>query len=98
MRLTDDQITAIRNSAAEAFGPQAQVWLFGSRVDDTKKGGDIDLYVVVPDTIDAWAAEVKFSTLLWRRLGDRKIDIVVRAEGEPRRPIHKIAEETGVVL
>ena len=45
MRLTPDQITAIKSAAAENFGTDASVSLFGSRVDDSKRGGDIDLLI-----------------------------------------------------
>ena len=45
MRLTTDQIQAIRDAASSTFGDKAAVWLFGSRVDDAKKGGDIDVLV-----------------------------------------------------
>jgi predicted nucleotidyltransferase len=31
------------------FFEKGQVYLFGSRADDSKKGGDIDLYMVVPN-------------------------------------------------
>ena len=37
MRLSPKQITQIRQSAAESFGPEARVWLFGSRVADGQK-------------------------------------------------------------
>ena len=45
MRLSTEQIQAIRQAATAAFGAGTSVWLFGSRVDDAKKGGDIDLLV-----------------------------------------------------
>ena len=45
MRLTPAQIDTICQAATSAFGQGTSVWLFGSRVDDTKKGGDIDLLV-----------------------------------------------------
>ncbi|MDT8440010.1 MAG: nucleotidyltransferase domain-containing protein, partial [Wenzhouxiangellaceae bacterium] len=48
MRLTNNQIQAIKTAAAEIFGDEAEVWLFGSRIDDDKRGGDIDLYVELP--------------------------------------------------
>jgi predicted nucleotidyltransferase len=45
MRLSTDQIQAIRQAATDAFGQGTAVWMFGSPVDDAKKGGDIDLLV-----------------------------------------------------
>ena len=45
MRLTEAHRTAIRTIAAETFGAGTSVWLLGSRVDDTKRGGDIDLLI-----------------------------------------------------
>ena len=45
MRLTETEIHIIKHSATDIFGSDVAVFLFGSRVDDTKKGGDIDLYI-----------------------------------------------------
>jgi predicted nucleotidyltransferase len=45
MRLSDFQRQIILESAAHHFGQETQVWLFGSRVNDEAKGGDIDLYI-----------------------------------------------------
>ncbi|SMM99264.1 DNA polymerase, beta-like region [uncultured Candidatus Thioglobus sp.] len=44
MRLSNTEINAIKRCSAEFF-PNSEVFLFGSRVDDDKKGGDIDLYI-----------------------------------------------------
>jgi predicted nucleotidyltransferase len=55
MRLTPAQIDTIRQAATAAFGQGTSVWLFGSRVDDAKKGGDIDL-LVCPNTRTSEAA------------------------------------------
>ena len=38
MRLNDQQRAAIRATVAETFGTEARGWLFGSRVDDAKRG------------------------------------------------------------
>ena len=51
MRLTPDEAAAIGRAAREAFGPDAIVRLFGSRLDDARRGGDIDLHVQVPAAV-----------------------------------------------
>ena len=39
MRLSADQIEAIKQETAHFFGADARVWLFGSRADDAARGG-----------------------------------------------------------
>ena len=45
MRLSNQTQQIIRKTVAEIFGQEANIILFGSRVDDTAKGGDIDLLI-----------------------------------------------------
>ena len=45
MRMTLREVETIVSSAHTVFGKNTQVTLFGSRVDDKSRGGDIDLYV-----------------------------------------------------
>ena len=99
MRLTQEQIDVIRISAKEVFGLGAQVWLFGSRVDDHRRGGDIDLLVCPAAThiIPSLASKLRFLNKLERRIGERKIDVVVEAPADSR-PIVRVAHETGVLL
>ena len=97
MRLTADQIAAIKQTSAEIFGDTAQVWLFGSRVDDRKRGGDIDL-LIRPSARDARQAlidKIRFLARLEQRLGERKIDVVIEAPDD-QRPIVQVAHQTGV--
>jgi len=44
MRLTPDEISNIKQSIL-TLDANADVYLFGSRVDDAKRGGDIDLLI-----------------------------------------------------
>jgi len=77
MRLTDIEVQAIRRAVSNHFEPQARVYLFGSRVDDTKKGGDIDLYVETNmQGAELLRAKLKTMSDIQRTIGDRKIDIV----------------------
>lgn len=45
MRLDNREILLLKDTLKK-LSNSAQLYLFGSRVDDTKKGGDIDLLVV----------------------------------------------------
>jgi predicted nucleotidyltransferase len=99
MRLTPTQIESIRHAAWDVFGQETQVWLFGSRVDDSKRGGDIDLLVHPADPAagKSLARKIRFLGLLERQLGERKIDVVIEAPDDAR-PIVQVAHETGVKL
>lgn len=45
MRISPQQIATIIETTRCMVGADAQVWLFGSRLDDARKGGDIDLLI-----------------------------------------------------
>lgn len=98
MRLTAEEIGGIKAAVTEVFGPGARVRLFGSRVDDARRGGDIDLLVEVPEGRDGFRDSVALSVALERRLGERKIDAVLMAPGTRRKPIHRVALAEGVML
>lgn len=95
MRLTAFEVNAIKQTAQEIFGSKAVVLLFGSRVDDTKKGGDIDLYIKAPSGNDL-AHKIKFLVSLEQKIGEQKIDVVLAVD--EKRPIEQQAISTGVLL
>lgn len=99
MRLSADQAQVIRQAATASFGEDAAVWLFGSRADDAKKGGDIDLLVrPSPAAADhPFAKKIRMLSLLERLLGARKIDLVIEQPDDPR-PIVAVAHATGVQI
>lgn len=99
MRLTPEQRQIIREEVTRVFGPQATVHLFGSRVDDARRGGDVDLYIEAEGTRrELFDRELDLYARLQRRLGERRIDIVVHGRGEPLRTVDRHARETGVAL
>lgn len=99
MRLTPDQIQAIKQTAQAVLGEDSRVTLFGSRADDTKKGGDIDLLFETDHRVDNRATTVgALYVSLIRKLGDRKIDVLLKDANTPRAPIFEIAKRTGVPL
>jgi len=101
MRLSPKQANVIRDLARQCFGADAEIWLFGSRTDDTRRGGDIDLYIETSlSSSDAvWQAQRKFLAGLYIALGEQKIDVVVkRRSSETVLPIHDIARAQGIRL
>jgi predicted nucleotidyltransferase len=99
MRITPTTHAIIRQTTTEVFGAEAKVSLFGSRIDDASKGGDIDLLVELPaPQEDARRRCLTFVARLQQRLGDQPIDVLVLDPQTPRLPIHDVALATGVPL
>ena len=77
MRLTQIEIESITNLASRHFGSDVQVLLFGSRVDNMKKGGDIDLFIKNSDeALLTLETKIQFLAELKRVIGNQKIDVV----------------------
>jgi predicted nucleotidyltransferase len=95
MRLTHFEIEAIVESFQEVFG-EGKIYLFGSRVDDRLKGGDIDLYIDTPFKNNLTEKKIDFLRLLKQKIGEQKIDVVLSREES--RAIEQEALNKGVVL
>jgi predicted nucleotidyltransferase len=99
MRLTSEQASIIHQAAHRRFDVNARVWLFGSRVDDNARGGDIDRMIEAPTAPDNdFRDSLALETDLQNALGDQKIDILLFHPGNQETPIHRIAKETGFEL
>ncbi len=97
MRLSDFEREAIKECIKRYFGKKSEVFLFGSRVDDTKKGGDIDIYVITEyKNINDIIVKIKAKRCIKNQIGEQKIDIVISKN--KNSPIEKIARESGVRL
>ena len=99
MRLTPEQARAIVVATRELAGPDASVRLFGSRLHDELKGGDIDLLIECPQPVErpVWLA-AQITARLQRALGDRKIDVLVIDPTTPLEPVHRVAQTEGCLL
>ena len=76
-----------------------QVWLFGSRVDPTAKGGDIDLYIELNHEVkDKLAIIRQLNIAIDNKLGERKVDIVIKAPNTQDSALHQIAKQKGILL
>jgi predicted nucleotidyltransferase len=96
MRLTNSERELIKKAFLESF-QDGKMYLFGSRVDDTKRGGDIDLYICPTIRCDnERELKRKFQILLNEYIGEQKIDVVMAKDKD--RPIEQEALRTGVEL
>jgi predicted nucleotidyltransferase len=95
MRLSKTAGQVIKETAVRHFGPGVELWLFGSRVRDDVRGGDIDLLVEPkrPPESRARAAAELAAALQWQ-LGDQRIDVVID-DGAGDLAIAVRARETG---
>ena len=99
MRLTENQVQTIKQVVTALAGEDAQVTLFGSRIDDDKKGGDIDLLITLNHMVEHPAVLLsKIGARLARLFQGRKVDVLLSAPNLQRLPIHQIAQNKGVVL
>ena len=99
MRLTAMEIDAIRECGQKWFGQGCNIRLFGSRTDDSRRGGDIDLHIEAETPEMAKLAnELAFLQELKDRIGEQRIDLVVRPPHYESRAIDLIAVENGVSL
>lgn len=95
MRLSQRYIEVIKKYFDQFF-QNGEIYLFGSRVDDTKKGGDIDLYFVLKEHSNLFEKKIKFLSRVKRELGEQKIDIVFNTDN--KRLIEKEALQWGIKL
>jgi uncharacterized protein len=99
IRLSAGVLALIRQVVADLAGPGCTVRLFGSRLHDVAKGGDVDLLLELPHTPPnpaGLAAQV--SGRVSRAMQGRKVDVLLVAPGLMRLPIHDIALSEGVLL
>jgi len=93
VRLSNEERTIIK-TAVLRYDPNAKVYLFGSRVYDHKKGGDIDL-LIFSDTL-TFLDKAKIKSTIFEKLEEQKIDITIAKDDSD--PFVKIAFEEGIPL
>ncbi len=99
MRLSPQQIMVIRQTVAELAGAATRVWLFGSRVEDAARGGDVDLLLEMDEPVPEPAAlAAKVALRVSRSMYGRKVDVLIKAPNLTQFPIHQIALAQGICL
>lgn len=99
MRVTDLERQIIQQKVQQVLGTAARVFLFGSRLDDRSKGGDIDLLIEVTEPVTNPAElAAKISAQIMRALNGRKVDVLISAPNLTRLHIHQLAAQQGICL
>ena len=99
VRLSPQQIQTIKQIGQDILGQDSRVLLFGSRVSDHMLGGDIDLMFESAHVVKRPAATIcELYGALVMRLGEQKIDILIKDPSTPMEPVVQRALSTGVVL
>jgi uncharacterized protein len=102
MRLTEAERRDIALAAASVLPPGTRVSLFGSRVDDARRGGDVDLLVEMPAPAspdELVRLRGRLTAQLYRRMGERRIDVLMCQRDQPDpRPVVAAARRDGIEL
>ena len=99
MRISPQQIDTIIQTARSIAGQDAQVWLFGSRLDDAARGGDLDLMLELSEPVNNPALlAAQLSARVSRAMHGRKVDVLINAPNLMRLPIHELAFSEGQLL
>ncbi len=93
MRLSKTEIDAI-NQTIRCLDDQARIRLFGSRADDAKKGGDIDLLILSEKLSESDRGTIGLR--LHEKLGEQKIDIGIARDLSD--PFVRVAFNEGVEM
>ena len=96
MRLQQYEIDSITSIADISFGKGTKVVLFGSRVHDELKGGDIDLYIQPAQQDDLIRKKLDFLVALKAKIGDQRIDVILAKDSS--RLIEQEAIKKGLEL
>jgi predicted nucleotidyltransferase len=100
MRLSALQRQVLTQTARDCFDPEVRVRLFGSRTDDTRKGGDIDLLIEtqLQDPGQIARAHSHFLARVHLALGEQKIDVLIDyPDRQNQAPIYMVAKQ-GMLL
>lgn len=96
MRLTENQIRLILNTVTQIGGAEIEVFLFGSRLNNAMKGGDLDLLIETPSAlplIQRAKLQMQLESLL-----SMSVHLVCKPKYEEATPFQILARNNGIKL
>jgi predicted nucleotidyltransferase len=79
------------------FFNSSKVMIFGSRADETQRGGDIDIYIQTDKKEDILKLKIAFLREFEKLFGEQKVDLLVD-NGTKSKEIFEIAKKEGIAL
>ena len=99
MRLSTHQHTVLKNAVLHCFNSDAELRLFGSRVRDDARGGDLDLLLDLDEEVAEPASlAARLSARISRSMLGRRVDVIIKAPNLQLLPIHTLALAQGFRL
>ena len=95
MRISPEETTFLKKEIS-AILPDALIYFFGSRVNDGKKGGDIDIMILSRRRLN-WKEKSRFRWRFFGKYGEQKIDIVTFSFLD-ENPFKRLITEKGIQL
>lgn len=99
--MASSTVTAIKKTAQSHFGKESRIYVFGSQLDDSRQGGDIDIYIEtsMKDDDELLKLKIFFVIALHKIVGDQKIDVVINNLSTGKElPIYEIAKTKGMSI
>jgi len=96
MRLTIDQTRSVLTAVSRSINGMFEVYLFGSRLDDQARGGDVDLLIETDDHLPL-LDQARIKIALEADLG-LPVDIVAYDRRIARTPFQVIARSQAIKL
>ena len=94
MRISTAQQIQITQLVHKLLNHDVDIRVFGSRLDNDAKGGDLDLFVRSPHALEKPAfISAQIAAKVSRLLHGRKVDILLQAPNLKITPIHRIAQQ-----
>ena len=93
MRLSKTEQQIIKD-AVLSIDPQVRIYLFGSRADDTKRGGDIDLLIF--STKITFQDKLDIKAKIFEKMDEQKIDLLIATDTQD--PFVRVALKNSVEL
>jgi len=94
VRLSQKEIDLLKITLYN-LSSEAKLYLFGSRVDDNRRGGDIDLMIVAKDFTKRELR--KFRITFFKHFGEQKLDIIID-DGSFKNPFHQMIKREAILL